>query len=108
MLQAIDTWEVEQLAYLLQELAAIPEPGGSVLDSSLVFFSSEIADGDWHSHTDMPVLLAGRGGGAVQPGRHLRWASEQRIANLFLTVLAAFGIPRATFGLDGTAPLSLS
>lgn len=108
MLQTIDTWEVEQFAYLLQQLAAIPEPGGSVLDSSLVFFSSEIADGDWHSHTDMPVLLAGRGGGAVQPGRHLRWSSERRLADLFLTILAAFGIPRASFGLDGTAPLSLA
>jgi hypothetical protein len=108
MLQAIDTWEVEQLASLLQQLAAISEPGGSLLDSSLVYFSSEISDGDWHSHVDMPVLLAGRGGGAVQPGRHLRWASEQTVANLFLTVLAAFGIPRASFGLDGSAPLSLA
>jgi len=108
MLQAIDTWEVEQFAYLLQQLAAIPEPGGSVLDSSLVYFSSELEDGDWHSHVNMPILLAGRGGGAVQPGRHLRWSSEQKVANLFLTVLAAFGIPRASFGLDGSAPLSLA
>jgi hypothetical protein len=108
MLQAINAWEVEQFAYLLQQLAAIPEPGGSVLDSALVFFSSEIEDGDAHRHTNMPVLLAGRGGGSVQPGRHLRWSSEQRLADLFLTVLQAFGIPRASFGMDGTAPLSLT
>lgn len=107
-LQAIDTWEVEQFAYLLGQLAAIPEPGGSVLDSSLVFFSSEIEDGDRHSHVNLPVLLAGRGGGAVQPGRHLSWSSERKLADLFLTILAAFGIPRASFGLDGTAPLSLA
>jgi hypothetical protein len=107
-LQAIDTWEVEQLAYLLQQLAAISEPGGSVLDSSLVFFSSELEDGDAHRHTNLPVLLAGRGGGVVQPGRHLRWSSERKLADLFLTILAAFGIQRAGFGLDGTAPLSLA
>jgi hypothetical protein len=108
MLQAIDTWEVEQFAYLVGQLAAIPEPGGSVLDSSLIFFSSEIEDGDAHRHTNMPILLAGRGGGAVQPGRHLRWSSERKLADLFLTVLLAYGIQRPTFGMDGTAPLSLA
>jgi hypothetical protein len=107
-LQAIDTWEVEQFASLLQQLAAIQEPGGSLLDSALVFFSSEIEDGDAHRHTNMPVLLAGRGGGAVSPGRHLRWSSERRVADLFLTILSAFGIARPSFGLDGTAPLSLT
>ncbi|HSJ98247.1 MAG TPA: DUF1552 domain-containing protein [Myxococcota bacterium] len=107
-LQAIDTWEVEQFAYLLERLAAIPEPGGSVLDSSLVFFSSEIEDGDAHRHLNLPVLLAGRAGGAVQPGRHLRWSSEQKLADLFLTILRAYGIQRSSFGLDGTAPLSLA
>jgi hypothetical protein len=107
-LQAIDTWEVEQFAYLLEQLAAIAEPGGSVLDSSLVFFSSEIEDGDAHRHLNLPILLAGRAGGAVQPGRHLRWSSEQKLADLFLTILSAYGIQRSSFGLDGTAPLSLA
>jgi hypothetical protein len=107
-LQAIDTWEVEQFAWFLEQLAAIEEPGGSLLDSSLVFFSSEIEDGDAHRHVNLPILLAGRGGGVVQPGRHLRWSSERRLADLFLTVLAAFGIERSSFGLDGSAPLSLA
>lgn len=107
-LQAIDTWEVEQFAYLLQQLAAIPEPGGSALDSSVVYFSSELEDGDAHRHLNMPILLAGRGGGAFAPGRHLRWTSEARLADLFLTILAAFGIVQPSFGLDGTAPLSLA
>ena len=107
MLRTIDTWEVEHFAYLLARLAEIQEPGGSLLDSSLVYFASEIEDGDRHRHTNLPILLAGRGGGAVQPGRHLRFTGAPPVANLFLTVLRAFGIQDASFGEHGTAPLTL-
>jgi hypothetical protein len=107
-LTAIDTWEIEQLAYCLGQLQAIQEPGGSLLDSSIVYFSSEIEDGDAHRHTNMPILVAGRGGGAVTPGRHVRYASEQYMANLFLGILAAFDVHPGTFGDQGTQPLSLA
>jgi hypothetical protein len=106
-LRTIDIWEVEQFVYLLQRLASVQEPEGSLLDSSLVFFSSEIEDGDSHRHTNLPVLLAGRGGGAVTPGQHLRFTGNPPLANLYLTVLRAFGIQDATFGSDGTAPLTV-
>ncbi len=107
MLRTINTWEVGRFAALVARLAAIEEPDGSLLDSSLLFFSSEIEDGDSHSHSNMPILLAGGGGGAVQPGRHLRFTGSPPVANLFLTVLRAFGIQDATFGQHGTAPLTL-
>jgi hypothetical protein len=98
---------VEQFAYVLQRLANVQEPGGSLLDSSLVFFSSEIEDGDAHRHTNMPILLAGRGGGAVAPGRHLRFTGSPDVGDLFLTILRAFGIQDATFGANSTSPLTL-
>lgn len=107
-LRSINTWEIEQLAYLLQQLAANAEPsGGTLLDSSIVFFSSEIEDGDAHRHTNLPVLVAGRGGGALAPGRHVRLTNNTPIANLYLTFLRAFGIQDATFGADGTSPLTI-
>ncbi len=49
-LQAIDTWEVEQLAYLLQKMDEVTEGTGTLLQHSQVFFSSEIEDGDALSH----------------------------------------------------------
>ena len=107
MLSTIGTWEIEQFAYVLERLDGVQEPTGSLLDSALVFFSSEIEDGDAHRHTNLPILLAGRGGGAVQPGRHLRFSGSPSVADLFLTVLRAFGIQDATFGSDGTTPLTL-
>jgi len=109
-LTLIDTWEVEQLAYLIGRLVAVQEPGGSLLDSTIVFFSSEIEDGDAHRHTNMPILVAGRGGGALVPGRHVRFSTSPApsVASLFLTFLAAFGIQDASFGDDGTSPLTIA
>lgn len=105
-LRTIARWEVEQLADLLMRMQAVEEADGStLLDNSLVFFSSEIEDGDSHSHFNLPVLLAGRGCGAVTPGRHLRYASNEPIANLFLAMLHASGVEADTFGDDGTRPL---
>jgi hypothetical protein len=53
----------------------------------------------------MPLLLAGRGGGAIAPGRHLR-RDGVPVADLYLSLLGAAGVPAATFGQDGTAPLA--
>lgn len=104
-LQAIDTWEVEQLAYLLQRLRSIDEGDGTLLDHCLVFFSSEIEDGDAHRHTNLPVLLAGKAGGAVTPARHVVYRDRPPIANLFVSIIRALGGRAETFGDDGTGPL---
>ncbi|MBS1151425.1 MAG: Tat pathway signal sequence protein, partial [Myxococcaceae bacterium] len=103
-LQKIDTWEVEQFAYLLRKLKAIPEAGGTVLDNSLAFFSSEIEDGDSHSHFNMPILVGGKAGGNFTPGRHLRYANAPSVGNLFHSMLLATGVPSTGFG-DSTGPL---
>ena len=107
MLSRIDRSEVEHFVYLQERLASIQEPEGSLLDSSLDFFSSEIEDGNAHRHSNLAILLAGRGAGAVQLGRHLRFTGSPPVANLLLTVLRAFGFQDASFGQHGTAPLTL-
>jgi hypothetical protein len=106
-LQTIDTWEVEQLAYLLGKLKAMTDVDGTpVLDSTCVFFSSEIEDGNSHSHYNMPIVVAGKAGGAFKTGRHVVYDGDPPVANLFLSILGAFGVGAPTFGDDGTAPLA--
>jgi hypothetical protein len=104
-IQQINLWEMEQLAYLLTKMDAIQEPTGSLLDNSLVLFSSECADGNSHHHFNLPVLLAGSGGGVIQPGRHIVFPENTPIANLFVSILQGFGVSDATFGMDGVGPL---
>jgi hypothetical protein len=104
-LQTIDTWEVSQLAYLLEGLKGLDNGDGTtVLDDLALFFSSEIEDGNSHAHSNMPVLLCGGGGGAFTSGRHLVYANRPPVANLFVSMLDAVGVPVPSFG-DSTGPL---
>ncbi|WP_373044795.1 DUF1552 domain-containing protein [Vulgatibacter sp.] len=100
-LKRIDRWEVEQFAYLVGKLKAIQEGEGSVLDNSLVLFSSELSDGNNHHHINKPVVLAGRGGGEVRPGRHIYYrgaGGEFPVADLYMTMLANVGVHVESFG----------
>ena len=107
-LQKIDTWEVEQLAYLLRRMDAVDEGDGSLLDHSAVFFSSEIEDGDTHAHYNLPVLVGGGLSGALPTGQHVRAPHNAPLGGLFLSLLAGLGVPTSHFGDDATSALSLS
>lgn len=108
MLARIGTYEIERFAYLAQRLQGTLEPDGtSLLDHTALFFSSEISDGDWHNHDDLPVVLVGRAGGAIRPGRHVDLGSRP-IADLYLSMLDALGARQSSFGIDGTSPIDLT
>jgi hypothetical protein len=109
-LQAIDTWEVEQLAYLLQRMNEVPEGTGTLLQHSQVFFSSEIEDGNAHRHRNLPIILAGECHGAYNTGRHIDYEPNKSvngppIANLFLTMMAAMDVSQSSFGDNSTGLL---
>jgi hypothetical protein len=86
----INRFHIGELAYLLRKLKAAREAGGSLLDHSMVLYGSGISDGDRHNHDDLPILLAGRAGGSIKPGRHLSFAKTP-LCNLFLSLLESHG-----------------
>jgi hypothetical protein len=104
-LRAISRWELEQFAKLLQRLKAAPDATGTVLDNTVVFFSSEISDGDRHNHNEMPVLLAGKLGGSLSPGRHVAYGEDRFFGNLFVSLAQSFGVEISDFGDRGAGPL---
>ncbi len=107
MLTEIGRWEVEQYAYLLGKLNAIDEGMGiTALDTSAVFFSSEIEDGNAHRHKNLPVLVGGSLGGTFKTGQHVVLPDETPMANLFISMLQGIGAPVETFGDNGTGPLT--
>ncbi|HKQ69641.1 MAG TPA: DUF1552 domain-containing protein [Polyangiaceae bacterium] len=108
-LQKIGIWEMEQLAYLFGKMKGIvegPDPASNMLYNSTIFFSSEISDGNRHNHDNLPVILGGHGGGALNPGRHIAYpaAQHQTIANLLVTTLGTVGV-QGTVG-NSTGPLA--
>jgi len=103
-LKAINVFFNQQLAYFLGKLKAVQEGDGTLLDNCMISFGSGHADPNRHSHEDLPVLLFGRGGGTIRPGRYLRYAPRTPLNNLWISMLERFGVPNARFG-DGTGPL---
>ena len=104
MLAKVNTHHIAQFAYFLEKLQSIPDGDGSLLDHSLFLYGSGISDGNLHFHLDLPTVLAGGGGGHVNGGRHLRYASETPLSNLHMSVLDKLGLPVETFG-DSTGTL---
>lgn len=99
----IDLFYIEQFAAFLKRLKSIPEGEGSLLDHSMIVYGSGIADGDRHNHDDLPVLLAGRGGG-LQPGRLIEADEGTPMTNLYLALLDRMGVRAEKIG-DSTGRL---
>jgi len=104
-LRKINRFHIEQLAYMLQKMQSIKEGGRTLLDNTMLVYGGGISDGDRHNHNDLPILLAGRGGGAIKTGRHVRYADHTPMSNLLITMLDRFGVPGETLG-DSTGKLT--
>ena len=101
----INRYHVEQFVQFLTGLHAVREGDGSLLDHSMILYGSGLSDGDKHLHYDLPLLLAGRGGGSLRPGRHLVYKPETPMNNLLLSLLDRMEVPTDTLG-DSTGKLS--
>jgi hypothetical protein len=104
--EAINTWYSTMHLHLIQEMANVDMGGHSLLDESVVFFGSELADPPTHRKVGMPFLLAGNGGGL----RTGRWVKHDGASHndLLISILNLFGDQRETFGNPDycTGPLS--
>lgn len=97
-IQKIDEYLVSQYAAFLGKLKNIKEGDGTLLDHSMIVYGCAIADGNRHSHHNLPIIMAGRGNGTVSPGRHVKYDGEVPMANLFLSVADRMGASTDRFG----------
>ena len=100
----INTFHVEQLSYMLQKMKSIPEGDGSLLDNCMIVYGSGISDGNRHNNENLPIVLAGRGGGWIRPGRHIQYSGDTPLNNLFVTMLNQAGATTDSFN-DSTGKL---
>jgi hypothetical protein len=102
--QLINRWHVAQYAYLLRKLRSMKEGDSTVLDNSMILFGSALSDGNSHDPHKLPLVLAGRGGGRLDAGQHRMYTEDTPLANLYVSMLDAFGAPVERFA-DSTGPL---
>jgi len=102
----INCFHTAQLAYLLGRLKAVREGDSTLLDRSMIVYGGCIGDGNRHDHNNLPILLAGRGGGTLHPGSHRQYEPKTPLNNLFTSLLDRMGVksealPEATGRLEG-------
>lgn len=100
----IDRYHLDQFAYILDRMSKIDDGNGTLLDNSLILFGGGISDGNRHNHDDLPLILAGRGGGGVPVGQHLVYNNRTPLTNLFLNMLDKVGVRMDHLG-DSTGKL---
>ncbi|HEY0706009.1 MAG TPA: DUF1552 domain-containing protein [Polyangia bacterium] len=102
LVHAATVFIMEQYAYLLERMKATPDGAGNLLDSSVVLASSDTASGQAHSLEDYPIVLAGRGSGALKyPGVHYRSDKGENTTKVLLSMLRATGLRLPKFGKKG-------
>lgn len=101
----INIWHAGQLRYLIDKMKSIKESEGTLFDNSLILWGSGIKHGDYHSLTDLPLILTGGAGGRLELGRHVRYPQAQPYANLLLTMMRIMGANAKSIG-DSTGRLS--
>jgi hypothetical protein len=82
----LNRWYAQQVAYLAKKLDAIPEGNGTVLDHTLIAWTSEFGRGD-HSLDNIPVVFLG----GVIPGGRFVDVGRQTFQRVGTTVLRAMG-----------------
>ena len=100
----IDTYLVQLFAYFLDRLQSTPDGDGTLLDHAMVLYGGGISDANQHSHTALPLLVAGRGGGRLAGGRHLAYPAGTPHANLLVSLLDKAGVRVERIG-DSTGQL---
>ncbi len=101
----IDRWYVERLGTFLEKMQNTEDVDGqSLLHNSMVLYGSGNADGNRHTHVNLPIVLAGAGGGAFKPGRFVS-AGGKPISNLYLSMASAMGARGVEKHGDSTGPL---
>ena len=100
----INKHHVSMFGYMLDKMSSIADGDGTLLDHSMLVYGSSIADGNQHTHHDLPIVLAGSGAGRIKGGRHLRYPRETPMNNLLLSMLDLAGVPTEQLG-DSTGRL---
>jgi hypothetical protein len=92
LVEQIDLFQSKLFGYYLQKMRSTPDGDGSLLDHSIILYGSSLSNGNFHIHNDVPILLAGGGGGRIKGGRHIRYQGLP-LSNLHLSVMDLLKVP---------------
>ncbi|MEM6291202.1 MAG: DUF1552 domain-containing protein [Myxococcota bacterium] len=94
---AINQWYAEEVKYLLDAMAAVPEGDGTMLDNSIVVWGNELSRGNSHGNRPVPFVTFGGGCGALQTGRWLQYDNAPH-NRLLVSLAQAMDVDMQSFG----------
>ena len=103
-LHMVNEYHLQQFAYLVAKLDALPEGDGTMLDSTLFLYGTGISDSNTHFHDDLPIALVGGRNAGIKGGRYIRYPEDTPLANLHVSILEKLGVEVEAFG-DSTGRL---
>ena len=98
----IHAWYTALFAETVRKMKAIDEGGSSLLENTMLLYTSYMANGG-HGREDYPALLVGKGGGTLKPGRQIGFRDRTPVANLYVEMLERMGNSAGEFGNSKTA-----
>jgi hypothetical protein len=105
-LRKVDEFHVQQFAYLVERMDSIREAdGSSLLDNTIFTYGSGLGNGGSHTYKQLPIVVAGGGGGRLKTGFHLQCKRGTPLANLWLTQAKVLGVETDHFA-DSSEVLS--
>ena len=90
------TFTMQNFAYTLNAMKKSVEGTGNVLDNACVLCTSDVSEGLDHSIDDYPILVAGKAGGALNSGIHVRSTNGANTTNVLLSCMKAVIGPQIT------------
>jgi hypothetical protein len=93
----INQYHMSLANHFISKLDSIEEGDGTLLDNCMVMYGSGIADGNSHSHDNLPIMMFGGGGGSIETGRFIRFGNRTPMTNLYVSMLDKMGAPVESF-----------
>ena len=106
--QKINKYHVGMLPYFLKKLKDTPDGESNLLDNTLVVYGSPMGDSNIHNHKRCPLFFAGKAGGELKGGLHLKAPDGTPMANAMLTAIHALGLDEVRSFGDSTGEFGLS
>jgi hypothetical protein len=104
----INTYHVSLVPYFLERLKRTPDGDGTLLDNTLMIYGSPMGNPNVHNHKRCPLFLAGKAGGQLKGGLHIKAPDGTPMANVFLSAARMLGMKDVNSFGDSTGELDLN
>ena len=104
----INKYHVSLVPYFLERLARTPDGDGSLLDNTVIVYGSPMGNPNLHNHKRCPLFLAGKAGGQLKGGLHIKAPDGTPMANVFFAIAQKLGMTELKSFGDSTGELDLN